>query len=159
MTKQFLKVNGGDLVPAAKIKRIRAVTDKDRASLAGLGKQVDPTKYNARLDYAEAGSYATETIDELAMQCSLVEIANDVFVIGANVVTARDLTQDDRDTFEAKLGRAMPDGFVSQVRTKAGNVLSTVAAETVMHRLAHPYRPAPPETAPEESAPEHTADV
>ena len=143
MTTPHIQINGEVLVPTANIRRIRIVTDDDRASLASLGNHVDPEKFHTRLQYADGSkTYAIETIDEIAAKgADPVQNAEGAFVPGQNIKSARNVTPDDRRDFEARLGRPMRDDFKSQVETRAGLVLATVAADTVMRRLGQPYQP------------------
>ena len=139
----FIKINSDELIPTINIKRIRAMTDGDRDSLSRLGDHVNPDKFYTRLDYADGGkSHAVESIDNIAAQgTDLVEISDGVFVLAQNIVKASDLTDKDRQGFEAKTGRALSADYKSRIETKAGTVLAKIKAETIMHRLGQPYRP------------------
>lgn len=139
----YMTINSDELVPLAAVKRLRDVTEKDRTALRKLGEHVDPDRFRTRLEFADsARKFVPETIDDIARQdVALVEVDERAFVPAANIVTARNLTVQDRDDFEAKTKRPLRDEFKSEIETRAGKVLATVAAETVMHRLGHPYVP------------------
>ena len=135
----YMKINTDELVPLHSVRRISAITDKDRESLAKLGDHVDAERFAMRIDYANGKKgYAPETAEDIRAQgVELLEIADDSFIPAANIVKARNLTAADRSDFEQKLGWAMRADFRSQVETRAGMVLATVDAAAVMNRLSH----------------------
>ena len=140
MMSEFLKVNGGDLIPLQNVKRIRNVSEEDRESLSKLGAHVDAGKYQSRLDYADGRrSFATEAIDDFTEQgIAFVQIDDGAYVPANNILSARDLSADERKEFEARTGRPLREDFRARVDTRAGTVLATIDAAKVMHRMAHP---------------------
>ena len=140
MTNDFIEVNGGHLVPLQNVKRIREVTEDDRKSLSELGEHVDAHRFQTRLEYKDGRrSFAAEAVAELVAQgLELVEIDRGAFVPSRNIISARNLSPEDRQEIEARMGRPLRDEFCAQVETKAGVVLATIDAAKVMHRMAHP---------------------
>ncbi|MEO0411747.1 MAG: hypothetical protein AAF221_07925 [Pseudomonadota bacterium] len=146
MTNEFIKVNGGDLVPLPSVKRIREVTAEDRDSLTSLGPHVDASKFNTRFEFADGRkSFASEDIAAITAQgVAVVEVDDGAYVIADNIIKARDLTPQDLKEIEDKTGRELREGFRSQVETKAGVVLATIDAAKIMHRMAHTNSPLNP---------------
>ena len=140
MMSEFLRVNGGDLVPLQSVKRIREVSDADRESLSKLGEHVDADRFLTRLEYQDGRkSFASEAIADFGEQgVALVQIDKGAFVPAKNIISARDLTDEDRKEIEDKMGRKLRESFRSRVETKAGSVLATIDAAKVMNRMAHP---------------------
>lgn len=140
MMSEFLRVNGGDLLPVNTIKRIRKVTDEDRQSLSELGPHVDADKFMTRLEFSDGRkSYAIEAVSDFQTQgVSLVEIDDGAFIIAENIIKARDLSADDRREISLKLDKELREDFCASVETKAGIVLATIDAAKVMHGMAHP---------------------
>ncbi|MEM7173279.1 MAG: hypothetical protein AAF530_24160 [Pseudomonadota bacterium] len=140
MTNEFIKVNSGNMVPLQNVKRIREVSEEDRKSLSELGEHVDAHKFRTRLEYKDGRrSFAAETLnDYLAQGVELVEIDQGAYVPTQNIISAKDLSPDDRQEIENRMGRPLRDEFCSQVETKAGTVLATIDAAKIMHRMAHP---------------------
>lgn len=145
MSFEYLKINGEELVPVANIRKISAITPKDRESLASLGDHVDAERFGSRIDYTDKSKgYVPETVEDFAGQgASLVEVDNGRFVLAGNIKTAKDLTDADRKSFESRTGRAMRADYMSRIEMKSrgGPVLATVRADMVMKRIAQPYRP------------------
>ncbi|GJL94269.1 MAG: hypothetical protein DHS20C05_06740 [Hyphococcus sp.] len=140
MTNEFLRVNGGDLIPLNTIKRIRKVTDEDRKSLSALGPQVDANRFMTRLEFADGRkSYANEAISDFHIQgVALVQVDDGAFIPSDNIIKARDLSAEDRRVISDKIGRDLREDFCASVETKAGRILVTINAAEVMRRTAHP---------------------
>lgn len=145
MSNQHIQVNDNDLVPIANVKRLAHITDEDRQSLASLGEHVKPERFNTRFEFADKSkSYEPVTIDEIASQgVELVSVddAGGVFIPSQNIIRASTLTDEDRQTLEEEFGRSLRPEFKSRVETKAGTVLATITADTIMRRMGHPYKP------------------
>lgn len=144
----FVQVNENEYIHLTGIKRMRVVTEKERASLAKLGAHVDASRFNTRLDQAGGSkSYAPETIDQIAAQgVALVEIDDGTFVPAKSIGKVRSITEQDRAGFQERTGRAMREDFQSRVETRAGMVLSTLDSQTIMERISRPYQPKGPES-------------
>lgn len=139
----YISINGGELIPAAHIKKISPISDKERASLAELGSHVDASRFTTRIDFADKRKkqYVPESIGELAASTSglvCIDDQNHVFVLADNITRAKNITDEDREGFKARTGRAMRDDYQSRIETKAGTVLGTITAELVMKRMSQP---------------------
>lgn len=155
----YLQIDGEEYVHLSTVRRVRSVTDEERASLAKLGEHVDASRFNTRLDYDDnSKSYAPETIDQLSKQVPLLQVDDNTFVPQANVKQARKLTEKDRAGFERRTGRPMREDFVTRIRTTAGAVLSTADPQTIMRRMSQPYRPLQSEKVIGANAPEQTGN-
>ena len=154
MSIKYLRLSTGDLVPLEDVKRLSIVTDADRQSLSKLGPKVDANRFNTRIEDASGKkSYEPKTINEIAEQgFGLVGIGQGTFVPATNITKARNLTDQDRSRFQNSTGREVPPNFVAQVETKAGIVLASVPAETVLDRRSRPSM------APAELAKQNTAE-
>ena len=138
---EYITVNDGDFLHISTIKRLRHITDEERASLAKLGKNVDADRYNTRIDEPRTKFYAPETIDQIAAQgVALVQIDEGTFVPRDNIGRVKLITDKDRAAFEERTGRPMPEGFQARVETKAGMVLSKAEPATIMQRIGQPYQ-------------------
>lgn len=142
MTNSII-INGGSYVPIESIRRIRALTDEDRASLAERGNNVNAEKFNTRLEFSyRRQTLAEETVDEIASKgLTLVQIDDESFVPKNNIIKAKNLTEQDRAAYKERTGRDMRPELKSQVETVGGNVLSKSDAQEVMTRLSRPYQP------------------
>lgn len=140
--KDFINVNDGEFLHLLAVKRLRHITDEERASLAKLGKNVNADRFHTRIDEANGNkSYAPETIDEIAAQgVALVQIDKDTFVPRDNIGRVKIITDKDRAAFEERTGRPMGAAFLSRVETKAGLVLSRTDIPTIMQRMGQPYQ-------------------
>ncbi len=140
---KYMKVNGSELLALSDVRRVCPITDKERTSLSQLGSRVDANRFNSRIDYKNGGkSYAPETIRDLVEQgVNFVKASSEAFVPRQNIRTVRNLTANDRSTFEKGTGRTMGDHFQSQIQTTAGPVWSTADALTVQERMRRPYNP------------------
>jgi len=140
----YVTINDGELINLDAVRRIRPLTDEDRASLAQLGNNVEADKYNSRVELANRRQrLAEETVDEIAAKgVSLVQIDDESFVPRKNIISARNLTDEDRQAFERSTGREMSADLKSQVETSGGTVLAKYDAEEVMSRIGRPYQPA-----------------
>ena len=140
MMSEFLKVNGGDLLPLNNVRRIREVTEKDRVSLSRLNDKLDVDTYQTRIELADGqGKYAIEAISDFSDQgVGLVQVDIGAYIPADNIISARDLSGDDRRDISDRMGRELREDFIASVETKAGRVLATIEASKVMHRMAHP---------------------
>lgn len=145
MSNQYLRVNEGDLMPLESVKRISKINETERRSLAELGPQVDADKFNTRIERADGTkSYATQSVDDFAREgTALSEVDTGRFVPTANVLSARNLTAEDKARFEERTGRDINPAFKAQVDTKAGAVWANVSAEIVMSRVFQPHNAMP----------------
>lgn len=139
----YISINGGELVPAAHIKKLSPITDKDRASLAELGTHVDASRFNTRIDFADKKTkqYVPESIGELAASTSglvCIDDANKVFVLADNISKSKNITDEDREGFKTRTGRPMREDYKCRIETKAGVVLGAISAELVMKRMSQP---------------------
>ncbi len=136
MSNQFLTINETELVPLQTVKRIRPVTDEDRQSLAKLGRRVDASKFSSKIEFADGRrNYVTESIDDLRDQTRLLEIGTDSYVVSANVLKARDLTDLDRTKMSERMNKPLSSEFSSQIDLTAGRVLSSYSAMEIMNSL------------------------
>lgn len=137
---EILNINDGELISLKSVRKLSVISEKDQESLASLGDHVDASRFQTRIDFADGSkTFAPETAQQIAAQgVALVEVGDGSFVPAINIVKARNLTDTDRTKFETRTGRPLRADFASRVETKAGAVLASVDAETVMHRLAHP---------------------
>lgn len=155
----YIQVNGEEFIHLSMIRRIKAVTNEERQSLAKLGQHVDAERFNSRIDYDNnSKSYAAETIEQLSAQVPLLQIDDNAFVPQANVKQARKLSEQDRLDFEKRTGRPLREDFVTRIRTTAGAVLSTADPQTIMRRLGQPYRPSQSEKVMGAKAPDQTGN-
>lgn len=143
MSNDFIQVNENEYIHLSGIKRMSAITENERASLARLGPHVDANRFNTRVDQAGgAKSYAPETIDQIAAQgVALVEIDNQTFVPARNIERVRGISDRDRASFQERTGRVMREDFKSRVETRAGMILSTQDSRAIMERMSRPYQP------------------
>ena len=137
-----LEINDGNFIHISSVKRLRLITEKDRDSLSSLGQHVDADKYSTRIDYRDGTrSYAQETIDEIADQgIALVDIGDGTFVPRDNIIRTRNISAEDRQSFENRLGRPMAAKFRSQLESKAGKILSAKSAKEIMQGISYPYQ-------------------
>ncbi len=143
MMSEFLRVNSGDLLPLNTVRRIREVTARDRESLSNLNEKLDVDTYQTRIELADGKcKYAIENISDYSEQgVELVKVDEGAYIPGDNIISARDLSEDDRREISDKIGRELRAEFISSVETTAGRILATIDAAKVMHRMAHPSLP------------------
>lgn len=136
MSVNYISINSGELVPLETVKRVSTITESERESLAALGPNVDPYKFNMRIETADGQkSYAPETVQDISHQgVGLVQLDEGSYVPSENVVKAKNLSTADRARFKQNTGREMPEKFLSQVETKAGTVLAAISAEKVLEQ-------------------------
>jgi len=151
---EYLTINENEYIHLTSVKRIRKITDEERASLSRLGKHVNAVRFNTRIDASNnKKSYAPETIDQIAAQgVALVQIDEGVFIPRNNIGRTKNITSRDRKSFEEKTGRPMREDFKSRVETKAGMVLATVDSATIMRRMGQANRLDLSRAAPDHSA-------
>ena len=139
---QYLEINDGNFIHLSMVKRLRHVSEKERVSLASLGKHVDANKFNTRIDRTDGTkSYAQESVDEITTQgIPLVQVENDAFVPRDNIIQAKNISQNDRENYLARTGRPMRDDFKASLDTTAGRILATVDSRTVRQRMNQPYK-------------------
>ena len=136
MSVKYLSINDGELLPIDTVKRISTIDQKERESISRLGDHVDPYRFNSKIETADGSkSYAPESVTEISQQgIGLVAITDTSFVPSANITKAKNISETDRARFSKSTGRPLPENFVSQIETKAGMVLSTEKAQTVLDR-------------------------
>lgn len=140
---QHVEYNDGNLVHLSKVKRIQPITEKERDSLASLGKNVDADKFSTRIDNSDGTkTYAHETIDELASQgIDLVKVDENAFVPKDNILKAKRISEKDRNSFAQRTGRPLANKFQTQIDTSAGRVLSSLEPTAVMKEMGRSYQP------------------
>jgi len=138
-----IQINGQEHIHLNAVRRLRVVTEEERESLSKLGPHVDANRFNTRLDHPGGKkSYARETIDQIAAQgVPLVEVDQGAFVPANGIGKVRDITPEDRASFEGRTGRSLRADYKSRIETHAGMVLSTYDSATVMNRIGRPYQP------------------
>lgn len=138
-----LELENGNFIHTSMVKRLRHITEAERASLDGLSERVDGQQFSTRIDYRDGSrSYSKLTIDEIADNgIALVQVERTAFVPRDNIQKTRAISVKDRASYEARLGRPMRDDFKSQIETKAGKVLSTETAKQIMQSISYPYQP------------------
>ena len=136
MSKSTLKVNGTKVIPVDTIRRIKPLTDDDRAKVADK-LQIDASRFVARIEFADKTSLLIEnTIDDLKGQgVGLVNVGADRFVPALNIKSAEAFTKADADKLGEK-GFTLSKTFRSRVETVAGQVLSLATADQIMQRRA-----------------------
>ncbi|MEO0411734.1 MAG: hypothetical protein AAF221_07860 [Pseudomonadota bacterium] len=155
---QYIEINDGQFIHLAMVKRLRPITEKERDSLSALGKHVDANKFSTRIDRKDGTkTYAQETVDEIASNgIALIQVQNDAFIPRDNIIQAKNISEKDRAGFAERTGRPMPNGFKSEIETKAGKVLCKSDAASVMHSIGYPYQP---QTARPQAAEQQTPDA
>ncbi|MDJ0922254.1 MAG: hypothetical protein QNI84_14090 [Henriciella sp.] len=138
MSVKYLSINDGEMIPIDMVKRVSTIEQIERESLSRLGDHVDPYRFNTKVEIADGSkSYAPESVSDISKQgVGLVAVTESSFVPSANITKAKNITEADRARFNKSTGRPLSEGFVSQIETKAGMVLSTEKAETVLDRRA-----------------------
>ena len=139
---RHIEIEDGNFVHLSMVKRLSFITDKERESLSNLENVTDPSRFSLRLDRANGTkSYIPTSIDDIASQgVALVRISDSSFVPRDNILQARNISQQDRESFLNNTGRQMPAEFQSQIETKAGKVLSPLEGREVMKRISTPYQ-------------------
>ncbi len=143
MTKEFMTINEGELLPIHRVRRVMPATEKDIKSLSDLEGVIDPSKFNSKVDIAKQGEFfVTQTLKDFKNQgVNFIQVSDRAYVPTENVVKARDLNQQDRTDFERRTTRPMPDAFKSRLDTTAGTVLADVSAREVLGRMSKPFIP------------------
>ncbi|MBN9265482.1 MAG: hypothetical protein J0I57_04115 [Hyphomicrobium sp.] len=135
MTKT-LKINGATAVPISAIRRIRPVTEEDRARIAERYEQVgDAAKYQLQIEFADKSTkLATETLDDIRAQgIAVVNLGSDRYVPATNIKFAEPFTKEDADKIKEK-DYTLSQTFRSRVETTAGTVLSSATPAQVIER-------------------------
>lgn len=136
MSKSTLKINGGTVIPLDTVRRLKPLTDEDRAK-ASDKLQIDASRFQTRLEYADGTSkLIAESIDDLKGQgVGLVNIGGDKFVPAANIRSAEAFTKAEAEKLGEK-GFTLSKTFRSRVETVAGQVLSLATPDQIMQRRA-----------------------
>ena len=143
MSKQFMSINEGELLPLHRVRRVMPVTKKDIESLSDLNDQIDVSKFNSKVDIAKQGEFfVSQTLADFKKQgINMVQVSQRAYVPTDNIVKARDLTEQDRSKFKESTNRQMSDAFKSRLETTAGTVLADVSAREVLGRMSKPFIP------------------
>lgn len=131
-----LKINGSTAIPVSAIRRIRAVTEEDRARIAERYEQVeDASKYQLQIEFADKTTkLATETLDDIRAQgVAIVNLGGDRFVPATNIKFAEPFTKEDANKVKEK-DYTLSQNFRSRVETTAGTVLSSATPAQVIER-------------------------
>ena len=142
LTNQHIEIDDDNFVHLTMVKRLSFISDEERASLSGLENVQDPTKFSLRMDRKDGSkTYIPTSVDEIASQgIALVRVSDHQFVPLDNIIQAKAITHEDRETFTLNTGRQMNAEFQSQIETKAGKVLSPLEPREVMKRMGSPYQ-------------------
>jgi hypothetical protein len=131
-----LKINGATVVPVSNIRRIRPVTDDDRARITERYDQIeDAAKFQLQIEFADKSTKLTaESLDDLRGQgVALVNIGNETYVPAVNIKLAEPFTKEDAEKVKGK-DYTLSHTFRSRVETSAGTLLSTATADQVITR-------------------------
>lgn len=131
----MLIINGGTAIPVSNVRRIRPVTDDDRARITKHTDYVDhAAKFNTQIQFADRShKLATETLEQIRAQgIPLVDVGNDTYVPAANIKLAQPFTEQDAENAKAR-NVTLSDTFRSRVETIAGQVMSTMQPADIIN--------------------------
>jgi len=131
-----LKINGGAVVPVSAIRKIKPVTEEDRARLAERYDQIgDASKFQLQIEFADKTTKLTvESLDDIKEQgVALVNLGSDRYVPAANIKLAQPFTKEDAAKVKEK-DYTLNQTFRSRVETTAGTLLSNATAAQVIER-------------------------
>ncbi|MCH2038105.1 MAG: hypothetical protein MK137_05895 [Rickettsiales bacterium] len=157
MTTNQMIINNGELLPLHRVRKVSPMTSRDYNSLKELNAELDPSKFNSKIDIAKQGGFfVTQTVEDFHKQgIKFVQISEKAYIPSDNIVKARDLTEQDRADFKDRTTRSMPNSFKSRISTTAGTVLANVSARELLGRMEKPF--IPPRQAPNKT-PEISTD-
>lgn len=143
MSDGIMVINQNEMLPIRHVRRVLPMTQRDFNSLREINVNLDPAKFNSKVDIAAQGEfYITETLKDLKDQgIKFTQVSKHAFVPTDNITKARDLTQQDRADFKDKTKRDMHEAFKARVDTTAGTVLADVSAREVLGRMSKPFIP------------------
>lgn len=124
----MLIINGGTAIPVSNVRRIRPVTDDDRARITKHTDYVeDAAKFNTQIQFADRSQkLATDTVEQIRAQgIPLVNLGNETYVPAANIKLAQAFTEQDAANAKAR-NVTLSETFRSRVDTVAGQVLSSM---------------------------------
>ena len=143
MSDGIMVINQGEMLPIHRVRRVLPMTQRDFNSLRDINVNLDPSKFNSKVDIAAQGEfYISQTLKDLKDQgIKFTQVSKHSFVPTDNITKARDLNQRDRTEFKDKTKRDMHEAFKARVDTTAGTVLADVSAREVLGRMSKPFIP------------------
>jgi len=107
MTKEHMMINNGELLPLHRVRKVSPMTERDYRSLKQLNSELDPSKFNSKVDIAKQGEFfVTQTLKDFQGQgIKMVQVSGKAYVPSDNIVKARDLNEQDRADFKQRTTR------------------------------------------------------